>query len=99
MNFKVHATQKQIVIANGSEAINLMKEVTMALSSKYGKISIPKVGENEPVFILRAQDILAEPALEMYRALVASHSSPLAGSVQKEIESFRKWGGSKKVPD
>ena len=32
----------------------------MAVSGKYGKLDIPKIGEDEPVFILRAQDKLAE---------------------------------------
>jgi len=71
----------------------------MALSGKYGKINIPRIGEDEPVFILRAQDKLAEPAIEMYRALVTSHGSPLTETLQKEIQSFRRWSGQKKVPD
>lgn len=71
----------------------------MALSGKYGKLTIPKVGVDEPVFILRAQDKLAEVAIEMYRALAASHGSPLAGKLQKEIDTFRQWKGSKKMPD
>ncbi|UCD78894.1 MAG: hypothetical protein JSW26_26415 [Desulfobacterales bacterium] len=32
----------------------------MAISGKYGKLDIPKIGEDEPVFILRAQDRLAQ---------------------------------------
>jgi len=32
----------------------------MALSLKYGKIDIPRINDGEPVFILRAQDKLAE---------------------------------------
>jgi hypothetical protein len=71
----------------------------MALSGKYGKVDIPKIGEDEPVFILRAQDKLAEPAIEMYRSLTASHSSPLAEVLQKEIDAFRRWSGPKKMPD
>lgn len=71
----------------------------MAFSGKYGKIDIPKIGEDEPVFVLRAQDRLADAAIEIYRVLAASHGSPLADSVQKEIDSFRKWKGSKKLPD
>ena len=55
----------------------------MALSGKYGKINIPKLGEGEPIFILRAQDKLAVLVMEMYRALVASHGSPLAEDLQK----------------
>ena len=70
----------------------------MAVSGKYGKVSIPKVGADEPVFILRAQDKLAETAIEMYRALAASHGRPLANSLRKEIEAFNKWP-TKKMPD
>lgn len=71
----------------------------MALSGKYGKLAIPKVGDGEPVFILRAQDKLAEAAIEMYRALANSHGSPLGGKLQKEIDAFRQWKGLKKMPD
>ncbi len=70
----------------------------MAISGKYGNLSIPKVGADEPVFILRAQDKLAETAIEMYRALAASHGRPLANSLQKEIEAFKRWP-TKKMPD
>jgi len=71
----------------------------MALSGKYGKLSIPKIGEEEPVFILRAQDRLAQYAIEAYKALAASHDLPLAAGVQKEIDRFRQWAGAKKLPD
>lgn len=71
----------------------------MAISTKYGKINIPRIGNSEPVFILRAQDKLAEPAIAMYRLLAVSHGSKLAPSLDKEIENFRKWQGTKKLPD
>jgi hypothetical protein len=71
----------------------------MAISGKYGKLDIPKIGADEPVFILRAQDNLAAPAIEMYRLLAASHGRPLANSLDKEIAAFKKWGGKKKMPD
>jgi hypothetical protein len=71
----------------------------VAISTKYGKVNIPKIGDNEPVFILRAQDKLAEPAIAMYRLLAASHGSKLAPSLDKEIENFHKWQGFKKLPD
>jgi len=71
----------------------------MAVSGKYGKFSIPRVGDEEPVFILRAQDKLAEPTIEMYRLLAASHGSQLTGTLQKEIDRFRKWQGARKLPD
>jgi hypothetical protein len=38
----------------------------MGVCGKYGKINVPKVGEDEPIFILRAQDKLAVYAIEMY---------------------------------
>ncbi len=71
----------------------------MALSGKYGKLNITKIGENEPVFVLRAQDKLAGPTIEMYRLLVASHGGALAEKLQKEIDAFRQWSGPKKMPD
>ena len=71
----------------------------MAVSGKYGKLTIPRIGEDEPVFILRAQDKLAEPTIEMYRLLATSHGSKVTGALQEEIDKFRKWRGNKKLPD
>ena len=71
----------------------------MAVSSKYGKIKISKIGDEEPIFILRAQDKLAAAAIDMYRSLVVSHGSHLAESLSQESERFRRWGGTKKIPD
>jgi hypothetical protein len=71
----------------------------MASSGKYGQLDIPRIGKDEPVFILRAQDKLAEPAIEMYRALAASHGSKVAAALEKEIARFRQWQGAKKLPD
>ena len=71
----------------------------MAISGKYGKIDITKVGADEPVFILRAQDKLAKPTIETYRILTESHRCRLADTLQQEIESFQQWKGSRKLPD
>jgi hypothetical protein len=71
----------------------------MAVSTKYGKVDIPRVGVDEPVFILRAQDKLAEATIGMYQLLTASHGSKLAESLNKEIQAFRGWQGNKKLPD
>ena len=71
----------------------------MAISGKYGKISIPKIADDEPVFILRAQDKLAEPAIEAYKILAASHGAKVVESVSKDVENFRKWSGNRKLPD
>ncbi len=71
----------------------------MAISDRYGKVNIPKIGADEPVFILRAQDKLAEPAIQMYQVLAASHGSALAKDLGKQIQSFQQWSGKKKLPD
>jgi hypothetical protein len=71
----------------------------MALSGKYGKLDIPRIGVDEPVFILRAQDKLAAATLEIYRVLLDTHKSPLAETMQEEINLFNSWRGFKKIPD
>ena len=71
----------------------------MARSGKYGKVSIPKIGEDEPVFILRAQDLLATATVEIYRVLLESHGSPMVQDVEQEIQIFKHWTGKKKMPD
>jgi len=71
----------------------------MGVSGKYGRLDIPKIGADEPVFILRAQDKLAETAVEMYRLLAISHGYQRADDLQKEAEAFRTWPGLKKMPD
>jgi flavorubredoxin len=71
----------------------------MAISGKYGEINIPGIGPKEPVFVLRAQDKLAGPTIEMYRSLASSHGSPIVGALAKEIERFQQWQGNKKLPD
>ncbi len=71
----------------------------MAVSGKYGKLDIPRIGEDEPVFVLRAQDILAEPTIEMYQLLVDSHECQLLPDLDEEIDNFRQWSGTRKMPD
>jgi len=71
----------------------------MAVSEKYGRVFISKIGEEEPVFILRAQDELAAEAIERYRDLAAKNGLPMADSLQKEIDAFRNWSGTKRMPD
>ena len=71
----------------------------MALSGKYGKVNVGKIPENEPVFILRAQDRLALPIIEMYQILATFHEAGVAPALRKEIEAFRAWKGLKKIPD
>jgi len=71
----------------------------MAVSGKYGKVNIPRVGDDGPVFILRGQDKLALAAIEMYQALAASHGAGVSQGIRQQIEGFRNWKGPRKLPD
>ena len=71
----------------------------MAISGKYGKLNIPKIGEDEPVFILRAQDRLAQGIIKIYKVLVESHESAFGKQLDEEIERFKNWSGTRKMPD
>ena len=71
----------------------------MALSGKYGKLNISGIADDEPVFILRAQDVLAATAVKMYQLLAASHGSTIASDVDQAISAFHSWTGTKKLPD
>jgi hypothetical protein len=70
----------------------------MALSQVYGKLEIPMIGEDEPVFILRAQDVLAESAIQMYRLLAEAHGCHVEQALVREINGFRQWPGEKRLP-
>jgi hypothetical protein len=71
----------------------------MAISGKYGNIDIPRIGSEEPVFILRAQDRLAKGMIEIYKVIVGIHDSPMTADLDKEIDRFQKWSGERKMPD
>lgn len=73
----------------------------MATSGKYGKLDIPGIGDNEPVFILRAQDKLAADAIKLYHTLVSSHDCDLSflHGISGEYIRFCKWSGYTKLPD
>jgi len=71
----------------------------MAVSQKYGKLAIPRIDDNEPIFILRARDALAESAIQMYRLLAEAHGCSLGERIYEEIEAFQRWTGEKQLPD
>ncbi len=71
----------------------------MAISGKYGRIDIPNVPDDEPVFIFRAQDKLSLPMIEIYKILAVSHDAPIASQLDAEIKRFKEWTGNKKLPD
>jgi len=71
----------------------------MALSGKYGKLDIPRIAAEEPVFILRAQEALAGTVVQIYQLLALSHGRPIAADIDKVVQSFKSWSGAKKMPD
>ncbi|HUN55011.1 MAG TPA: hypothetical protein VMU29_07650 [Smithella sp.] len=71
----------------------------MALSGKYGTMDIPRIAAEEPIFILRAQDALAETVVQIYQLLAASHMLPIAADMDKLVRSFKSWPGTRKMPD
>lgn len=71
----------------------------MALSGKYGKVDIPGIAPDEPVFILRAQDVLGATGVRMYQLLAESHGLHVAATVEKQRDSSQKWQENLKMPD
>lgn len=70
----------------------------MAVSERYGRLDIPSIGAEEPVFILRAGDILAADAIKMYKLLAEAHGCHLGEAVERQIRAFEEWVGEKALP-
>lgn len=70
----------------------------MAWSRTYGRVNIPMIEDNEPVFILRGRDVLAQSAIEMYRLLAEAHGCQVADALASEISSFKEWTGERRLP-
>lgn len=70
--------------------------------NKYGKITTEKgdIPEDEPVFLLRAQDVLAQEAIYYYYTLcVASGADPdHCEAVLAARSAFTSWEGTTKLP-
>jgi len=70
----------------------------MAYSVRYGRLAIPEIEEDEPVFILRARDELAESTIEMYRLLAETHGCQVDPPVKEEVRLFQKWQWERRLP-
>jgi hypothetical protein len=70
----------------------------MAVSERYGKLDIPSIGKEEPIFILRARDRLAGDAIKMYKLLAEAYGCDLGGVVERQIRTFNEWAGEKALP-
>ena len=67
----------------------------------YNRIQDPagKIPDDEPVFLLRAQDELACRAVEFYAGLCAGHQAPeVAAKALAHADKMRAWP-KKKIPD
>jgi len=81
----------------------------MAQDRKYGQVEVPGIPEDEPVFILRAQDVLALPTLHRYKnfRIVMADDHPFERewmeNLDAVIEEFAAFANDKsdvvKIPD
>jgi hypothetical protein len=73
----------------------------MAIDNKYGRLDIPGIPENEPVFVLRAQDSFALPTIIYYKMLVSGLGrleDKMVSGLSRTIYGFSKWA-ERKLPD
>jgi hypothetical protein len=72
----------------------------MAIDLKYGHVTIPGIPDDEPVFILRAQDKFAEETVRYYGSAAAGHGQPMkwAKRVDAARDAIAAWP-KKKIPD
>lgn len=77
----------------------------MARDGKYGGISIPGIPDDEPIFILRAQDRAANETILDYEQNAKDEGATpqFLDGVQDALAKFEQWQGSHpdalKIPD
>lgn len=75
----------------------------MANDMKYGKVTTEhgKFDDDEPVFVLRGQDVLALETLIHYREQADRFgcSAKFRDDVNREIGRFSSWSGVRTIPD
>lgn len=67
----------------------------------YDRIQDPqhKIPQDEPVFLLRAQDVLAAPILELYAFMASLANRPdIAELILQHAKLMQQWP-TKKIPD
>ncbi len=74
----------------------------MAQDLKYGKLDIPGIGEDEPVFVIRGRDVLALPAIESYSLMAeeAGVDTDILDGLDAASEAIYDWqqGNGKRLP-
>lgn len=76
----------------------------MVTSRKYGAIEVGDGNfpdHSEPVFLLRAQDILAVGAIQAYLDRASEKGLPPAflTDLRNQVREFSEWTGTRKMPD
>lgn len=71
----------------------------VAIDQKYGKLDISKIGEDEPIFVLRARDSLAVRLLREYQALCVrvGASAEHREKIGQCLDAFLVWRSTNPV--
>lgn len=62
---------------------------------------LEKVKDDEPLFVMRAQDLAAPDAVELWAQTAEGLGAPenKVAHARLHADAMRAWGGAKKVPD
>lgn len=81
----------------------------MATDSKYGNLDIPGIPADEPVFVLRAQDVFSIPTIMRYKLFIGQITTDerpphsFIEGIEQVMTTFRDWQNANeskvKVPD
>lgn len=64
----------------------------MAVDAKYGSLEIPRIGDDEPIFIIRARDALAVGVLDEYIYFADEAGlTEVTDGVQLAKDQFESW--------
>lgn len=65
----------------------------MAIDSKYGQVSIPGIPDDEPIFVLRGQDLATPQTINNYADNAIGNGSPPehAESARRRSSEIREW--------
>lgn len=71
----------------------------MPKDAKYGQLNIPHIPDDEPIIVLRAQDVFAVAALKHYFIAASGACDKIhLDLIRKTTDAFIAWP-TKKIPD
>lgn len=95
-------------LCRSSSTVTKGKGISVATDNKYGQIDVPGIPEDEPIFILRAQDVLAIATISRYKNLrLTAEEDPPSSEWVNDLdhvgEEFFAWAQANpdkiKLPD